>query len=422
MTGGTVQTRQLDTELFRTDCSNGLVVVTERLAGVRSAAAGIWVRSASGHETPAMMGVSHLLEHMVFKGTERLSAREIATSLEARGGSLDAYTSRDHTVYQAHVLDADLPLALEVLTDLVRHPLLRESDLALERNVVLEEINGVADTPDDLVHELFADTLFPDHPYGWPILGTAETVGALGAGELRETHGRGYYPGNCIVAVAGHVEHGEVLRQLEALGWLEGEPAAAMAPVAPASAANGVTRVEHRALQQVHAVLGTDTFPVGDPRRWAMAVTVATLGGGMSSRLFQRVREELGLCYAIYAYHGTYRSAGVMGVYVGTQPGTADAALGAIHEELARLAREGLPAGDLADAKGQLKGQLMLALEGTTSRMARLASHVLHGEPYRPLDEILRLVDAVDEADTAAVGASFFAPERMTTVRLGPSR
>lgn len=416
-----MSTRQLDDELFRTDCSNGLVVVTERLPGVRSAAAGIWVRSASGHETPAIMGVSHLLEHMVFKGTERMSAREIATSLESRGGSLDAYTSRDHTAYQAHVLDADLPLALEVLTDLVRRPLLREGDLALERNVVLEEINGVADTPDDLVHELFAETLFPAHPYGRPILGTAKTVAALGTGELRATHRRGYYPGNCVVAVAGNVEHDVVLRQLEALGWLEGDRASALAPVDPAEATAGVVRVEQRPLQQVHIVLGTDTFPAGDPRRWAMAVTAVTLGGGMSSRLFQRVREELGLCYAVYAYHGTYRSAGVLGVYVGTQPATADAALAAIHDELTRVAREGLPAADLADAQGQLKGQLMLALEGTTSRMSRLASHVLNEEPYRPLDEILRLVDTVSVEDTAAVGSAFFAPERMTTVRLGPT-
>jgi predicted Zn-dependent peptidase len=183
-----------------------------------------------------------------------------------------------------------------------------------------------------------------------------------------------------------------------------------------------VVRVESRPLQQVHAVLGTDTFPAGDPRRWAMAATTATLGGGMSSRLFQRVREELGLCYAVYAYHGTYRSAGVMAVYVGTQPGSADAALGAIGEELARIAGEGLAEDDLRDARGQLKGQLMLALESTVSRMSRLASHVLNDEKFRTLDEILRLVDGVTREDTAAVGAEFFAPERMTTVRLGPTQ
>lgn len=416
-----MRTTQLDTELHRTECPNGLVVVTERLPGVRSAAAGIWVRSASGHEAPHVMGVSHLLEHMVFKGTERRTAREIALSLESRGGSLDAYTSRDHTSYQAHVLDQDLPLALDVLTDLVRRPLLRDDDLALERNVVLEEINGVADTPDDLVHELFADTLFPAHPYGWPILGTAGTVSALQASDLQQSHTRGYYPGNCVIAVAGQIRHDEVLAELGRLGWFEGEPVAPMAPVVPASAVRGARRDERRDLQQVHAVLGSDTFAAGDPRRWPMALLSTTLGGGMSSRLFQRVREELGLCYAIYAWHSSYRSGGYFGVYVGTQPGTADRAVDAIEAELARVVAEGLSPGDLADAKGQVRGGLMLALESTTSRMVRLASHVLQDEPYRSLDDLLALVNGVTPEAAAAVAAEFLAPDRMSSVRLGPT-
>lgn len=418
---GAVRTVQLDDALFRTDCSNGLVVVTERLPGVRSAAAGIWVRTASGHEPRAKMGASHLLEHMVFKGTERRTAREIAVSLESRGGSLDAYTSRDNTSYQAHVLDSDLPLALDVLTDLVRRPLLRESDLALERNVVLEELNGVLDTPDDLIFEHFAETLWPDHPYGYSILGTAESVGALQAEDLRLVHRRGYYPGNCVIAVAGHTTHEDVLALLQGLGWFEGDPQLPCAPVAHAPAALGVHRVEASDLQQVHVVMGTETFGSADPRRWGVGLLTTVLGGGMSSRLFQRVREELGLCYSVYAWHSTYRSAGVFGVYVGTQPGTADQAVEAIEAELAAMAREGLPAEDLADAKGQLKGQLMLALEGTTSRMHRLASHVLHNEPYRPLDEVLRLVDAVTPDECAALAGAYLSPARMTSVRLGPA-
>jgi predicted Zn-dependent peptidase len=421
MISGVVRTVQLDTELFRTDCPNGLTVVTERLPGVRSAAAGVWVRSASGHEDRQVMGVSHLLEHMVFKGTSRRTAREIAMSLESRGGSLDAYTSRDHTSYQAHVLDQDLPLALDVLSDLVRAPLLRDEDLALERNVVLEEINGVLDTPDDLVHEMFSETLFPDHPYGYSILGTPATVASLTTQNLRDAHARGYYPGNCVIAVAGNVIHEDVLQMLEALGWLTGEASPALLPATEANAARGVRRVETSDLQQVHIVMGTDTFKSRDPRRWGMALITTALGSGMSSRLFQRVREELGLCYAVYAYHGTYRSAGVAGVYVGTQPGTADQAADAINAELARLAAEGLPPDELGDAKGQLKGALMLALESTTSRMSRLATHVLQDEPYRSLDEVLRLVEAVTPADTAALAAQFLAPERMTSVRLGPA-
>ncbi|HET9065990.1 MAG TPA: pitrilysin family protein [Gemmatimonadales bacterium] len=416
------QTVQLDTGLYRTTCPNGLVVLTERLPGVRSVATGVWMRSANAHESPEVMGVSHLLEHMVFKGTARRTAHEIALALESRGGSLDAYTSRDHTAFQAHVLDEDLPLALDVLTDLVRNPLLRDSDLQLERNVVLEEINGVTDTPDDLVHELFGAALYPDHPYGRPILGTAETVSALSVEDLQATHSRGYYPGNAVIAAAGNLEHEDYLEQIDRLGWLVGDGADALAPASAPTGDRGRHIEAPRELQQVHIVMGTDTFPAADPRRWAMSLVSATLGGGMSSRLFQRVREEKGLCYAIYCWHAMYRSGGNFALYVGTAPATADQAVATINEELARVAAEGLSAGDLADAKGQLKGTIMLALEGTTARMSRLASHALMQEPYRPLDEILRLIDAVTMEDTAQVAGAFLTPERMTTVRLGPSR
>lgn len=422
MSGPSVRTVQLDDALHRTDAPNGLVVVTERLPGVRSAAAGIWVRSASGHEPRGKMGVSHLLEHMVFKGTERRTARDIAVSLEARGGSLDAYTSRDTTSYQAHVLDADLPLAIDVLTDLVHRPLLRANDLDLERNVVLEELNGVRDTPDDLVFELWGETLWPEHPYGYSILGTPETVGNLGTDDLRALHRSGYYPGNSVIAVAGNVTHEQVLELLGREGWFDGEARAPQPRVQAGAAVRGVERIEGSDLQQVHAVLGTDTIAANDDRRWGLALLTAVLGGGMSSRLFQTVREELGLCYAVYAWHTAYRAAGTFGVYVGTAPATADRAVAAIRDELTRVAREGLPAQDLADGKGQLKGQLMLALESTTSRMYRLATHVLQDEPYRPLDEVLRLVDGVTREESTALAAEFFAPERMTTVRLGPTR
>jgi predicted Zn-dependent peptidase len=414
------RTVELDRALYRTDCSNGLVVVTERIDSVRSAAAGIWVRTASGHEPRPKMGVSHLLEHLVFKGTEHLTAREIATSLESRGGSLDAYTSRDHTSYHAHVIDRDLPLAIDVLTDIVNRPLLRDADLALERNVVLEELNGVLDTPDDLVGELWSETMWPDHPYGYSILGTAESVTALQASDLRDVHSRGYYPGNCVIAVAGNIQHEQVIELLRKQGWLAGEARSPGPGVAPGAAKRGVTRREVQDLQQVHIILGTDTVPAGDDRRWGLALLGSALGGGMSSRLFQRVREELGLCYAISAWHSSYRAAGTFGVYLGTAPATADQALAAIHEELALVSRDGLPAGELADAKGQLQGGLMLALESTVSRMNRLAVHVLNDEPYRSIDEVLRRVDAATAEDTASLAAEFLRPERMTTVRLGP--
>ena len=411
----------LDEGLLRTTTPNGLVVLTETLPGVRSAAVGIYVRTASAHERRAQMGISHLLEHMVFKGTERRTARELALELEVRGGSLDAFTGRDATSYQAHVLDADLPLAVEILTDLVRRPLLRGSDLEPERNVILEEINGVADTPDDLVFELHAETLWPEHPYGYSILGTPETLAALGTDDLRCLHQTGYHPGNCVVAAAGNLDHGQLLTVLEREGWFEGNaPEPIQKPVAPAPGVRAGARWEERDTAQTHVVFGTDTFPLRDPRRFPLAILTNVFGGGMSSRLFQRVREELGLAYAVFGYKHFYQSSGQLGVYVGAQTSTADRAMDAIREEYDRIAREGLPAAELAHGKQQLKGQIMLSLESPMARMGRLAGFVLHDDRYRPLDEMLAEIDAVSPDQVATVAAEFFPAERQTVVRLGP--
>ena len=417
-----METVRLGDGLFRTTVPNGLIVLTEQLPGVRSAATGLYVRTASAHERREQMGISHLLEHMVFKGTERRSAKTLALELEVRGGSLDAFTGRDYTSYQAHTLDADLPLAIEILTDLARRPLLRESDLEPERNVILEEINGVEDTPDDLVFELHAAELWPDHPYGFSILGSPATLAALSADDLRCLHATGYYRGNFVVAAAGNVNHEQLLTVLEREGWFEGTaPEPARRPVAATAAARGAERSEERDTAQTHIVFGTDTFPLRDRRRFALAILTNVFGGGMSSRLFQRVREELGLAYAVFAYKHFYQSSGQLGVYIGTQSGTADAAIEAIRGEYARLAREGLPAAELADGKQQLKGQVMLALESPGARMGRLAGFVLHDDEYRPLDQMLAEIDAVTAEETADVAAEFFAPERQTVLRLGPN-
>jgi predicted Zn-dependent peptidase len=366
------------------------------------------------------MGAAHLLEHLVFKGTERRNARQLAEELEIRGGSLDAYTSRDHTSFQAHVLDADVPLAVEVLTDLVRHPLLRAEDLELERKVVLDEINSVLDTPDDLVFELHARTLWPDHPYGYSILGTPESIGALRATDLTALHRRGYYRGNCVIAAAGHVDHAQLLTVLEREGWFEGSLEPSQPPVASIPARRAVTLLERRDSAQTNIVLGTDCFDAKDPRRYPLAILINLLGGGMSSRLFQRVREELGLAYTIYAYQHLYQSTGTLGVYVGTHPGSAGEAEDAIRAELARLWREGLSAEELASGQRQLKGQVMLSLESPSSRMHRLAGTVLHGDRYRRLDEILAEIDAVSTDAVNALAAEYFEPGRWCGVKLGP--
>jgi len=420
-----METVRLDREIHRTTAPNGVTVLSERVASVRSAAMGVWVRTASAHEPRPKMGVSHLLEHMVFKGTERRSAQEIALALEARGGSLDAYTSRDSTAYHARVLDADLPRAADVITDLVRRPVLRDADLQLERKVVLEEISTVLDTPDDQVFDLAYETLWPEHSYGFQILGTRDTVGALSADDLKQLHGRAYFPGNCVIAGAGNFSHEALLEAVAKQGWFDRETgdgrreAPAAVPVPPA--VRSTVRHFEKETAQTHIVFATDTVPYSDRRKFALLVLSNIFGGGMSSRLFQRIREELGLAYAIYSFTSFYRAMGVAGVYVGTQPARAAEATAAIREEYARLAREGLAGAALDEAKQQTLGQLMLSLESPTAKMYRLASTSVNGEPYLSLDEMLATVAALTADDMAGAAAEFFAPDRQTVVSLGPT-
>ena len=421
----TLDTVRLDREIHRTAAPNGITVLSERVPSVRSAAVGVWVRTASAHEQRPKMGVSHLLEHMVFKGTEKRTAQEIALSLESRGGSLDAYTSRDSTAYHARVLDADLPRALDVITDMVRRPMLRDTDLSLERQVVLEEIATVEDTPDDEVFDLAYETMWPNHPYGFQILGTKETVSALAAEDLRDLHGRAYFPGNCIIAAAGNLTHDALLEECERQGWFNvdaSEPPPAAPPVPPVPpAVRGVRRAFDKDTAQTHIVFATDTIPYAARRKYGMLVISNIFGGGMSSRLFQRIREELGLAYAIYSFTSFYRGVGMAGVYVGSQPQRAARAEEAIRGEFARLAKEGLRGEVLEGAKQQTLGQLMLSLESPTSRMYRLASTAVYHEPYRSLDDVLKTVEALTADEVSALADEFFAPERQTVVSLGPN-
>jgi len=410
-----------DAALRRTILPNGLTVLSEHMPGVRSVSFGAWVRAASLHESREIMGVSHLLEHMVFKGTERRSAHEIALSLEALGGSLDAYTSREHTVYQGRVLDEHLLEAADVIGDIVFHPTLRETDLALERKVILEEIGMVEDTPDDLVFELHNEQMWGPHPYGYSILGTRGTVQSLGVPELRSLHARAYHPGQLVVAATGNVEHEQLLDVLSRTGWLDAVPgdttALALEPPRPESPS---TRHVEREGAQTHIVAGTVAVPHGDPERFPLLLLSMLLGGGMSSRLFQRVREELGLAYSVYTYQSFHADAGMHGVYVATAPETAGAALDAIRRELRTVVENGLPADEIAMGRQQLKGQITLSLESVSSRMYRAASVELYGEPYRTLDDLLALIDAISVEDVSRVAQAFFKPEQMTVVSLGP--
>jgi len=402
-----------------TSLENGVQVMTEHMPGVRSAAVGVWVRQGSAHESLEDTGASHLLEHMVFKGTARRTAAEIAIALEGLGGSLDAYTSREHTSYQARVLDEHVPEALDVLADLVLSPRIAQPDLDLEREVVLEEIAQVEDTPDDLVFELHNECLWGGHPYGRSILGTKESVSGMSAVRLRELHSQRYSAPNLVVAAAGNVRHDDFLRRVE--GWFGSAPAGRNGATVPPPPATS-TGVERRARDsaQTHIVYGTRVPGHPHPDRHALVLLSSALGAGMSSRLFQKVREEMGLCYSIYTYQAFYSQCGISGVYVGTRPATADRASAAVRDELRRVVDEGLPEGELAQTKQQVKGQVMLSLESTGARLHRLAGFALHHEPLLGLDGLLAKIDAVTCEDVARVAREHFDPDRQLELRLGP--
>jgi predicted Zn-dependent peptidase len=406
----------------RTVLPNGLTVLSEQMPGVRSVALGAWVRSASIHEPRELMGVSHLLEHLVFKGTETRSAREIALSLESLGGSLDAYTGREHTSYQARVLDEHLPQAADVLLDLIFRPALRQSDLDLERGVVLEEIAMVQDTPDDMVFELHNELLWGEHPLGYSILGTEESVGALELADLRSLHDHAYRASNVVVAAAGSCSHEQLIDVLLAAGWGELPGGTAMkVPVPPARPVAPGEHAVERDTQQLHLVFGNPIVPHGDPRRYPLMLVNTLFGGGMSSRLFQRVREELGLAYSVHSYQHFLAGSGVQGIYLGCAPERADEAAAVVRAELDALMQAGIPDDELTMGKQQLKGQITLSMESVSARMYRAAAVALYNEPYRPLDEVLARVDAVTSGEVAAVCRDFYGAARQTILRLGPT-
>ncbi len=409
--------------LRESELPGGIRLITEAVPGVRSVALGVWIRQGSAHEGSTSLGASHLLEHMVFKGTGTRTARDLVLALERLGGSLDAFTSREHTSYQARVLGEHLPIAVDVLADLVADPLLREEDLAMEREVVLEELSTVEDTPDDLVFELHGQALWEGHPYGRSILGTEESVRAMGTDVLREIHTARYLQGDLVVAAAGHLDHGALS---EDLGRRFGVRDAAPLPRVPdvlhdrGGPAHDVT-VE-RETAQTHIVFGSRTPPRSARERYPLSLLSALMGGGMSSRLFQRVREELGLCYSIFTFQSFYSRAGISGVYVGTRPDGAERAVDEIRRELGRLVREGLSRTELRETKDQVKGQVMLSLESTSSRLYRLAGFALYDQPRLTLDELLDRIESVTMDEVMEAAERWFHPDRQTVLRLGPDR
>jgi predicted Zn-dependent peptidase len=396
---------------------NGLVVVTEPMAHVRTVSLGVWIDAGSRYEDARTMGVSHFIEHALFKGTTSRSALAIAQEMDALGGHLNAFTDREHTCFYLRVLSDHLEAALGVLADMVLHPALEPAAMERERQVILEEIASYEDAPDDLVHDVFAAALWPGHPLGWPVAGSAASVGGLGPADLRAFMEARYRPGVALVAAAGQLDHEEIVGRIgRAFGAWNGaaRPAALTTPATQRAVAFRTKDVE-----QVHLCLGVPGLPQAHPDRYAMAVLETALGGGMSSRLFQEIREERGLAYSISAYHAPYRDTGAFVVYAGTSP-AACADVVRLTAGILGEARAGLPSDDIARAKESLKGGLMLDLETPGSRMSKLARSEQYFRRQFTLDEILADVDRVTEADVRRLAGTVLAPAAFTFAAVGP--
>ena len=381
---------------------NGLTLLTERMPHVRSVAVGVWLKRGSRHETPEQTGISHFIEHMVFKGTKNRSAERIAAEVDSIGGYMDAFTAKEYASFHLKVLDEHLPLALDILGDIVLNPLFDSLEMVKEKKVIFEEINMVEDTPDDLVMELFTEAFWPDHPLGRPILGTKRSVGTFRRNDLASFFKRVYHPGNIVIAAAGNLDH-ERIAELVAQHF--GALTNGRTPKnghAPTARARIVTRAK-KELEQVHLCLGTRSYPQAHADRYGCYILNTVLGGSMSSRLFQNVREKRGLVYSISSGVTAYSDAGIMSVYAGTSLDSVSKVLQLTLEEFRKLRGEPLPAEELRRAKDHLKGSLMLSLENTGSRMSHLARQEIYFGRQIGLDELLAGIEAVSAPDVQRI-------------------
>jgi predicted Zn-dependent peptidase len=395
---------------------SGLTVVTDRMPHLQSASLGIWIGSGSRDEAPDEHGISHLLEHMAFKGTKRRNARQIAEEIEAVGGDLNAATSVESTAYYARVLKDDVPLALDVLSDILSNPAFDAEELRREQSVIVQEIGAVEDTPDDLVFDRLQETAFPKQPVGRSILGTPETVRSFNSKRLRDYLARNYRAPDMIVAAAGAVEHAAVLREVESRFASFTGPAA---PVPTPATFHGGSRVETRDLEQVHIALALQGVPVRDDQLYSLQVFTAVLGGGMSSRLFQEVRENRGLCYTIHAFHMPFSDTGLFALYAGTDEADAPELMRVAIEQIGDLTAT-LSEAEVARAKAQLKAGLLMALESSEARIGQLGRQMLaYGRPI-PLEEIVGKVDAVTVESAREAGRMLVHRSPPAIAALGP--
>jgi predicted Zn-dependent peptidase len=397
---------------------NGLVVVTETMPHVRSVSVGVWVRTGSRSEPAQHNGLAHFLEHMVFKGTERRSAEEIARSMDSVGGMLDAFTAKELTCFNAKVLDEHLPIAFDVITDLINRPRFAPADIEKEKQVVLEEIKMDMDSPEHVLHELFTQGFWPNHPLGRPILGTPETVRAFSAEALFAYHRTWFAPDRLVLTAAGNVTHERVL-ELAEREFSAVPPAGPVAnPQAPQTEAP-IRLEKMRDLEQVHLCLGVPSYPLAHERRFAVAVLNNLLGGGMSSRLFQNIREKLGLVYAVFSELTPYSDAGMLSVYAATALETTGQVVDLVVKEFRAMKEAPVSVEELRRAKDHLKGSIMLSLESTSARMSNLARQELYFDRFYSLDEILLSIEAVTREEVHAIACEFFQPEQIAVTVLG---
>jgi predicted Zn-dependent peptidase len=397
---------------------NGVRLVTEAMPHVRSVAVGVWVDTGSRVEPEERGGISHLIEHLVFKGTATRSAEAIARAIDSVGGHMDAFTAKEHTCFYVSVLDEHLPLAVDLLTDILMRPLFSAEDIEKEKSVVLQEIKMVEDTPDDLIHDLFAERVWAGHPLGRPILGLWERVKAFDRETILRHFQDEYVPGRITVAVAGNVED-EQVRDLFAERFDGWERPTAPRTYTPPTLHPGIHMVS-KPLEQVHLILGFPGIADTAPERYALYLLNDVIGGSMSSRLFQEVRERQALVYSVHSGTQPYRDTGLLYVYAGTEPGNFSKVLRAVMKEVRGLKKDGVSADELRRAKDHLKGNLMLSLESTSSRMNRLAKQELRFGSFLPLDQMLAAFDGVRPEDVEALLHRVLDEDQLTLMTLGP--
>jgi predicted Zn-dependent peptidase len=389
---------------------SGVRIVTESIPHVRSVSVGFWVGVGSRDERSPVAGVSHFLEHLLFKGTQRRTARQIAEEMDAVGGDINAFTSKEYTCFYAHCLDRDLGLAVDILADMFSSALIRPADVDGERDVVLEEIRMRLDTPDDLVHDVFTHGYYGNHPLGREVIGTEQTITAMTRGQVYRYYKRHYVPANLVIAVAGNVEHDHAVELVaETLGELPPAPEPTVQRTPPHGSTRPHVVVRSRPTEQAHLVIGGRGLPRSSERRYAARVLNQALGGGMASRLFQEIREQRGLAYSVYSYHGPHVDAGTFAVYAGTAPHRVHEVLTVVRAELDKVREEGLTAEELKRARGHLAGSMVLSLEDTGSRMHRLGTALVTGSPLLSLDETINAIEAVTADDVSAVAERLLA-------------